>query len=524
MVDRTVNPLAVSSFFSLGAGLKNRLGICRGLSCELHGAAELDARIRAPGSPVAIQCLGQCHDSPALWLPDGSVVAGADALQWPAMAGAAGTPQAVDVRVVARRAVVTERIGNGCFAGIDRARDAGVYASFVAALDKAPEAVLEAVVASGERGRGGAAFATGEKWRRCALAAGARRYVVANGDEGDPGSFIDRVLLEDDPHAVLEGLALSAFAVGATQGMVFVRAEYPLARARINQAIIEAREAGLLGTAILGSSFSFDVHLVAGHGSYVCGEETALLNAIEGRRGEVRVRPPYPATTGLHGFPTVVNNIETLVNIPWILREGPAAFRALGTAGSPGTKAFCLNRGFDRPGIVEAEFGVSLREIVEIHGGGPRGGGPWHGVALGGPMGSVLGRSDLDTPVDYAELARRGIRLGHGGIVMLPQSADLGEVLVAWATFMASESCGKCAPCAIGSAQVLRLARQMARPAEAPAAAKTELMRLLDVIESASLCGFGQGIPAPLRTLARMASQSPTGLEACRDGRDTRTD
>jgi NADH-quinone oxidoreductase subunit F len=272
-----------------------------------------------------------------------------------------------------REAIVTARIGKGDFADLERARSVGIYQALAKALGQTPAAVLATVEESGEQGRGGAGFPTGRKWRLAAESAGTMRYVIANGDEGDPGSFIDRLLLEHDPHAILEGMALCAWAIGASAGVVYIRSEYPAAQSRMRAAIEQARAAGLLGTGICGSSFDFDVQVVTGHGSYVCGEETALLNAIEGRRGEVRVRPPYPAAQGLYGQPTVVNNIETLVNIPWIIERGPAAFRRLGTADSPGTKAFCFNQGFARPGIVEAEFGLSLRELVETYGGGGTG-------------------------------------------------------------------------------------------------------------------------------------------------------
>jgi NADH:ubiquinone oxidoreductase subunit F (NADH-binding) len=255
----------------------------------------------------------------------------------------------------------------------------------------------------------------------------------------------------------------------------------------------------------MGSPLSFDVRLVSGRGSYVCGEETALLNAIEGRRAEVRVRPPYPAQAGLHGQPTVVNNIETLVNIPWVVREGADAYRRLGTAGSPGTKALCFNRGFARPGIIETEFGVSLRELIEVHAGGGREPGGLAAVAIGGPMGSILAPEEWDLALDYVELRHRGVRLGHGGIVAIPASASLTDVLASSIGFMAAESCGKCVPCAIGSRQALELAGRLRRQQGTDPRIAEDIVRLMKMVEAASLCGFGQGVAGPVIALARLA-------------------
>jgi NADH:ubiquinone oxidoreductase subunit F (NADH-binding) len=460
--------------------------VCTGLSCHLAGAR----CSKEPGSdqPVrAVQCLGYCDRSPARLMPDGKIIL---------TAGNA----AASIRNIAGEAIVTARIGQGDFADLEKARSAGVYRALASALKQKPEDVLAAVEESGEQGRGGAGFPTGRKWRLAATSQGSERHVVANGDEGDPGSFIDRVLLEYDPHAILEGMALCAYAIGAGAGAVYIRSEYPAAQARMQAAIEQASAAGFLGTRICGSGFSFEVRVVSGHGSYVCGEETALLNAIEGGRGEVRVRPPYPVAQGLYGQPTVVNNIETLVNIPWIVERGGAAFRRLGTADSPGTKAFCFNQGFARPGIVEAEFGLSLRELVETHGGGSRDGQPLAGIVLGGPMGSILLPDEWDVPLDYRELAKRGIQSGHGGLVALPASTDWRELMVHWLEFMVDESCGKCVPCRLGSAQALVLARQADTDE-----AHRKLPALLDLIASTSLCGFGQSLPEPVERLRALA-------------------
>lgn len=495
MDSKAINSLAgqrgFRSFYTDLVADPRAVRVCTGLSCHLAGARCADVAGSDPPAR-AVQCLGYCDRSPARLLPDGQIVLTAGS-------------SAASIRNIAREAIVTARIGKGDFADLERARSVGVYQSLAHALGRTPAEVLAAVEDSGEQGRGGAGFPTGRKWRLAAESAGTARYVVANGDEGDPGSFIDRVLLEHDPHAILEGMVLCAFAIGATAGVVYIRSEYPTAQSRMQTAIQQARAAGLLGAGICGSSFAFDVQVVAGHGSYVCGEETALLNAIEGRRGEVRVRPPYPAAQGLFGQPTVVNNIETLVNIPWIIGRGAAAFRRLGTADSPGTKAFCFNQGFARPGIVEAEFGLPLRELIETHGGGGRDGRPLAGIALGGPMGSIVLPGEWDVPLDYRQLARRGIQSGHGGLVALPADTDWQALMVHWLEFMVQESCGKCVPCRLGSAQALALARQADTDE-----AHRKLPALLDLIATTSLCGFGQSLPGPVERLRALALAAGT--------------
>jgi NADH:ubiquinone oxidoreductase subunit F (NADH-binding) len=472
--------------------------VCRGTSCVLAGGAELHSRA-GPREARGVYCLGFCDRSPAVLWPDGRVATG-DAAR--AGAGGEADPPPPAVRCLAREAVVTERIGRGDFSELARARADGAYDVLRAALRERPGRILDALARSGERGRGGAGFPTGLKWTRCAEAGAAEKFVVANGDEGDPGSFVDRILLERDPHAILEGLALCALAVGAHQGVVYVRSEYPAAQARMGRAIEAARGAGILGPSVLGSGFALDVRLASGHGSYVCGEETALLNALEGRRGEVRLRPPYPVEAGLFGRPTVVNNVETLVNVPWILRRGPAAYRALGTRASPGTKALCLNAGFERPGIVEVEFGETLRRVIEEEAGGGRGGAPLDAVALGGPMGSIVPREEWDVPLDPTRLRERGIELGHGGLVALPRDTDWLALAEHWLRFMADESCGKCVPCRLGSRRALEGVRD--------SAGRERLLGLLDTIAATSLCGFGQGVPRPVsQILERVGTREP---------------
>jgi NADH-quinone oxidoreductase subunit F len=490
---------AAASFYEDRAHSADLVRLCAGTSCLLCGAAAV-ADAAASAAPCRrVSCLGYCDRAPAILRPDGGVIVHAAAETVGALLhGAPARPAPPEIRCASRRAIVTRRIGRGDHSSLATARADGAYEALQAALRRAPEEIIATIEASGERGRGGAAFPTGLKWRRCAEADGrpGERFVVANGDEGDPGAFIDRVLMEEDPHGVLEGLAIAAYAVGARRGIVFVRSEYPEAQRRMRAAIDDAARAGVIGPSVLGTSFAFDVSVVAGMGSYVCGEETALLNAIEGHRGEVRIRPPYPVERGLFGRPTVVDNVETLVNVPWIVEHGAAEYARLGTKGSAGTKAICLNRGFARPGIVEIEFGAALHEVVR-EGGGARDGRPLDAVLLGGPMGSVLAPSNWDVPICYDAMAARRIRLGHGGIVALPAGTDWRELLVHLLDFMRRESCGKCVPCAIGSQRAFEMA-------SAPAPVSSDLAALaglLGVISDASLCAFGREAPKPLREI-----------------------
>ena len=467
----------VRSFFADLHADAEAVRVCRGTSCTLLGADALRARLEREGPCRPVHCLGYCDRSPAALHPDGRVESGS------------GTTR---IRCDAPLAIVTERIGRGDHSELARAREAGVYSGLERALRESPGELLTAVERSGLRGRGGAGFPTGRKWRDCADAPSSGRVVVANGDEGDPGSFVDRLLLELDPHAVLEGLCLAGFAVGAEQGIVFVRSEYPEALLRMERAVADARAAGLLGTNLLGSRLRFDVRVASGAGSYVCGEETALLAALEGQRGEVRLRPPYPTRSGLDGRPTLVDNVETLVNVPWIARHGAERFVAIGSAESPGTLGLCLNAGFAEPGLVEVELGTSLARVIERAAGDSE---RLAAVLLGGPMGSVLLPDEWDVPLCYTELRNRGIELGHGGLVAVPRGTDPGALAAHWLEFMADESCGKCVPCRIGSQRALELARA------ADAAQQGRLLDLLELISATSLCAFGQRIPVPVAKL-----------------------
>jgi NADH:ubiquinone oxidoreductase subunit F (NADH-binding) len=467
--------------------------VCRGTSCELRGAARVADALWQDGPIRPAYCLGYCYRSPVVLDAAGGV--------WVDVAperivGEAGRPPALPAppRVSCRapEPIVTRRIGRGDFAPLPKALADGAYQALARGLSLGPAGVLDELERSGERGRGGAGFLTAAKWRSAAAASG-DKVVVANGDEGDPGSFVDRVLLEHDPHGVLEGLALAALAIGASRGVVFIRSEYPRAVQRMRAAVAEAERAGALGA-------SLAVSVVEGFGSYACGEETALIATLEGERGEVRPRPPYPTERGLFGLPTVVNNVETLAAVPWIVERGGDAFAALGTRRSKGTKALCLNAGFASAGIVEVPFGDSLREVIEDA--GATSCADLEGVLLGGPMGSLLTPAECDVALCYAALAERGVRLGHGGLVAVPLGSDLPALVRHLLRFAAAESCGRCTPCRAGAARALRLA------ADDLAGGAAAIRAALDTMRRASLCAFGRETPGPiLALLERVAAR-----------------
>ena len=482
------------SSFSESHPDREAVRVCAGTSCMLAGGAEVSRDLSRQHKCESVYCLGYCDRSPAAMSPGGRVVTGYGPDRFSDLVADRNLPHPAppSIRCIARHAIVTERLC-GPLTVDPPVPD---YSGLSAALELEPEKVIDAVVESGVRGRGGAAYPTGNKWRLAARAPGVPKFVVANGDEGDPGSFIDRELMERDPHAILEGMAICAHAVGASRGVVFIRSEYPVAAAVMSEAIADATSRGILGDQALGRGRPFHVEVVRGMGSYVCGEETALLAAIEGQRGEVWPRPPYPVEAGLFGKPTVVDNVETLVNIPWVISHGPAAYRAMGTPESGGTKAICLNQGFARPGIIEVEFGISLRELIEKHAGGGAGGRELEAVLIGGPMGSIVLPDKWDTPVCFLGMARRGINLGHAGLVAIPKPADWAAILRHLLTFMRDESCGKCVPCRLGSARAREMAGQGLTSANLP-----QFQRILALMKDASLCAFGRETPGPIRTI-----------------------
>ncbi|WP_003542597.1 NADH-quinone oxidoreductase subunit NuoF [Desulfotomaculum nigrificans] len=374
----------------------------------------------------------------------------------------------------------------------------GGYRSLVQVLQHmAPEQVIEEVQQSGLRGRGGAGFPTGKKWAAARRAAGDIKYIICNADEGDPGAFMDRSVLEGDPHAVLEGMLIAGYAVGSTVGYIYCRAEYPLAIKRLKIAIEQARRWGLLGRNILNSGFDFDIILKEGAGAFVCGEGTALQASIEGQRGMPRVKPPRSTEKGLWQKPTVLNNVETLANIPLIIRIGAERFRQIGTANSPGTKIFALSGAVANPGLVEVPMGVTLREVIFGIGGGIRDGKKFKAVQLGGPSGGCLTEQHLDLPVDFDSLTSAGATVGSGGMVVMDENTCMVDVARFFLAFTQAESCGKCTPCREGTKRMLEILERMCQ-GRAGMDDLADLERLCRVVKTTSLCGLGQACPNPV--------------------------
>ena len=360
-----------------------------------------------------------------------------------------------------------------------------------------PEAVIEEIEKSGLRGRGGGGFPTGRKWRFTAANKGGKSYIVCNGDEGDPGAFMDRSVMEGDPHKLLEGMAIAAFAIGADEGYIYVRAEYPLAIKRLRKAIADAEERNFLGKNIMGSDFSLTIHIKEGAGAFVCGEETALMASIEGERGMPRPKPPFPANKGLFGRPTLINNVETLANVPVIMLKGADWFASLGTETSKGTKTFALTGEVNNTGLIEVPMGTTLREIVFDIGGGIRGGKKFKAVQIGGPSGGCLTEEHLDLPMDYDSLIKAGAMVGSGGLVVMAENTCIVEVARFFMNFTQHESCGKCVPCREGTKNMLKILEKIV-------AGKGE-MKDLDTLEElalsvkeGSLCGLGKTAPNPV--------------------------
>ncbi|MFI7707398.1 NADH-ubiquinone oxidoreductase-F iron-sulfur binding region domain-containing protein [Nonomuraea sp. NPDC049480] len=451
---------------------------------EIQHALGLDGGDPQPEVSVqTVRCLGYCYASPACL--DGET---------PCVGPDVADQVAGRVRPNAPPIPTADATGDPIvLSGIVTGEAA--WQTWPEAVDRGtPEQVQAAVAASGLRGRGGAGFPVAAKW--AAARPSPDTVVVANGDEGDPGSYADRLLMEEDPGRVLEGLALACFACGARRGVVLVRSEYPRALARMRAAVVRAYEEGHLGARVHGSDVDLDVEVVAGAGSYVAGEETALIAGLEGGRGCARARPPYPTSSGLWDAPTVVNNVETLAAIPWIVRHGGDAYARRGTPGETGTKLVCLSERFARSGCYEVELGTPLRWIVAELGGGLRDGAALGVLQVGGPLGGFLAEQELDVPLSEAALSRYGAALGHAGLVAIDDRPRPEDVLRHVWAFAAAESCGACSPCRVGSRRGLELATASGPPGEAYA-------RMLEVMSQASLCAFGRRVPAAVRSLAR---------------------
>ena len=364
-------------------------------------------------------------------------------------------------------------------------------------LEMTPEETIEIIKASGLRGRGGAGFPTGLKWEFTAKAESDKKYVCCNSDEGDPGAFMDRSILEGDPHSVLEAMTIAGYAVGADQGYIYVRAEYPIAVKRLTIAIGQAREAGLLGKNIFGTDFSFDIELRLGAGAFVCGEETALMASIEGYRGEPRPRPPFPAVKGVFGKPTLLNNVETYANIPQIILNGPEWFQTIGTEKSKGTKVFALGGKINNTGLVEVPMGTTLREIIYEVGGGIPNGKKFKAAQTGGPSGGCIPVEHLDTPIDYDSLAKVGSMMGSGGLIVMDEDNCMVDIARFFLDFTVDESCGKCPPCRIGTKRMLEILDRIVE-GKGEEGDIEKLEELGKTIKSASLCGLGQTAPNPV--------------------------
>ncbi len=362
-----------------------------------------------------------------------------------------------------------------------------------------PEGVIEEIKKSGLRGRGGAGFPTGMKWEFTRKAAGGQKYIICNADEGEPGTFKDRLILEGDPHRLIEAMTIGAYAIGASRGFVYIRGEYELSIERLGKAISQAKEYGLLGENILESGFSFDLEIRKGAGAYVCGEETALIESLEGKRGNPRVKPPYPVTHGLWQKPTAVNNVETLANVPAIMANGAAWFRSIGTDKCPGTKVFTILGHVEYPGLVETDMGTSLREIIFGYGGGIKGGRQFKAALLGGAAGVFLPENLLDVKMDYESLKENKAVLGSGAVLVMDDSASIVDMLFSIAKFFAHESCGQCAPCRIGTQQILQIIYRIRQGKGRPGDPET-MLSLADTMFKSSLCPLGQSLIMPVRS------------------------
>jgi NADH:ubiquinone oxidoreductase subunit F (NADH-binding)/NADH:ubiquinone oxidoreductase subunit E len=476
---RHVQVCAGTACFAVSQGrhlpaVERELGLSRG-ECSPDGAVSLQP----------VYCLGYCYGGPAA-LDDERACAGPDLVDQLAGRAPRNDPE-IPAYLGADRPVLLA----GILGGESPWR---VWPDIVRSADRAR--IVAEVDDSGLRGRGGAGFPVAQKWQAAAAApTPGPRYIVVNGDEGDPGSYIDRLLLQRDPHRVLEGTALAGLAAGATAGYVYVRTEYPAARDRLIAAVMEARAAGHLGVDIHGSGVDFDIEVVEGAGSYVAGEETSLIHSMEGLRGGTLARPPFPTNSGLFGYPTVVNNVESVATVPWIVEHGGATYAALGREGERGQRLVCLNATFTRPGVYEVPLGIPLRTIVENLAGGLAGGRVLRSLQVGGPLGGFLSPDQLDLPMTGPALAAAGVALGHASLLGFDDTIPGPAVLKHLWRFAAAESCGTCSPCRVGTRRGLEYSRRGDIPA---------LMELCHTLRLTSLCAFGPGVAQAVRSILRV--------------------
>ena len=515
--------------------IRSHVLVCGGTGCTSSGSMKLktalEAEIKAKGLDKEIQvvvtgCFGLCALGPVMIVyPEGTFYS---------MVTPEDVPEIVEEHLLKGRPVTRleyhEKVGDhhavtslsetifykkqqrialrNC--GVINPEDINEYIALdgYAALAKVltemtPDEVIQTILDSGLRGRGGAGFPTGLKWKfACANRGKVKKYVCCNADEGDPGAFMDRSVLEGDPHAVLEAMAIAGYAIGADEGYIYVRAEYPIAIHRLQIAIKQAREMGLLGKDIFGTGFNFDINIRLGAGAFVCGEETALMTSIEGNRGEPRPRPPFPAVKGLFGQPTILNNVETYANICQIILKGPEWFRSIGTEKSKGTKVFALGGKINNTGLVEVPMGTTLREIIEDIGGGIPNGKKFKAAQTGGPSGGCIPASLIDTPIDYENLIAIGSMMGSGGLIVMDEDTCMVDIARFFLEFTVDESCGKCTPCRVGTRRLLELLNKIiAGNGEMEDIDRLE--ELCEYIKSASLCGLGQTAPNPVISTLR---------------------
>jgi len=488
---------------------KTTIHVCTDPACAMAGSDELfewmSRRASQDGAAgeVTVErapCLGLCDFAPAVMIQEAQ------------RGHVAVDPTTVLTESIGEKphgviggdlSLLTGNCGKGRPTSLAEYETGGGYQTLRKVLQMPPEAVIAEVKASGLVGRGGAAFPTGLKLEGAARAVGEIKYVVCNGDEAEPGTFKDRVLLEEDPHRVIEGLIISAYAIGAQKGYIFIRGEYPWAYKVMTSAVAESRTAGYLGDNILGSGFNLEIELRKGAGAYICGEETALFEAIEGKRGFPRVKPPFPTTHGLFGMPTVINNVETLSNIPLILMQGANHYRQIGTEKSPGPKLFCVSGDVARPGLYEVPFGVTIRHLLIDLAGGVRHGRALKAILFGGAAGAFATAKDLDVRLSFEDLRNAGLPLGSGVVTVFDETRDLRDTLLRLTRFFANESCGKCYPCQLGTQRQYEILQRVA----AGEAQAEDADRLTDVgwtMTDASLCGLGQTAASAVLSALRL--------------------